>query len=188
VVQRARTSDTVDAFPFPRNKRDQERERYTPQRVFVNTCFSSDFASPPSFSPIEIRTRKKDKGILLSFFRLNVHFVVVVYIVLTNYVYLSSPRCEYHRSGSFIGISRSYSSRDSTGAERRSNSITKKLKKKRESKKRVFEHSQRVVKKERRETYRLCPLLERTRRRESKARKVCSWCVNGSKCARGWIL
>ena len=60
-VRRARTSDAVDAFPFPRNERDQKRERNTHNRVFVNTCFSSDFASPPSFSPIEIRTRKKER-------------------------------------------------------------------------------------------------------------------------------
>ena len=74
-----------------------------------------------------------------------------------------------------LSVSRSYSSRDSTKRTTRSNSTTKKKLKKRE--------------KGAHKTYRLwCPLLERTRRRScSKARKVCSWCVNGSKCARAGL-
>ena len=110
---RGTTRDTVDVLPFPPNEGDQKREGSIQHRVFLNTCFSSDFASPPSLSPIEILKRKKERGILLSFFRLvilRVHFVA--HVVLMNYVYLSSPRL--HRSGSFIGISRLYSSRDST--------------------------------------------------------------------------
>ena len=165
----ARTSDAVDAFPFPRNERDQKRERNTRNRVFVNTCFSSDFASPPSFAPIEIRTRKRERMryILLSFFR------VLIRRLYRPHELRASVVSAMRIARAVLSVSRLYSSRDSTKRTTRSNSTTKKKLKKRE--------------KGAHKTYRLwCPLLERTRRRShSKARKVVrSWCVNGSKCAR----
>ena len=45
-----------------RRKRPKEREKYARRSVFVNARFSSDFASPPSFSPIdEIRKHAKER-------------------------------------------------------------------------------------------------------------------------------
>ena len=46
-----------------RRKRPKERETYARRRERLRTRlrFSSDFASPPSFSPIEIRTRERKK-------------------------------------------------------------------------------------------------------------------------------
>ena len=126
-------------------KRPKERERNTRNRVFVNTCFSSDFASPPSFAPIEIRTRKRERMryILLSFFR------VLIRRLYRPHELRASVVSAMRIARAVLSVSRLYSSRDSTQNDVQIPPYRRRRSERHEKRKKRFfsERSQRVIKK-----------------------------------------
>ena len=130
-VRRARTSNTIDAFPFCRDERDQKRERHTRDgassytlKFLVRFCFPAEILFADRRNSYTRKKERTNDKVYSSLLLSSIINSSSLYIVLMNYVYICRLRECIARA--VLSVSRSYSSRDSsTQRTTRSNSISR---------------------------------------------------------------